>query len=105
MSVPTFIGFLLLAFSAGLVLHPAVASTICWISDKKRDRKISKAAKLLTDAGWTVLHPDQTTPVQLRVRDGWGERPKGPSPDPLAGWGEVETGIGFTTRGNTGVWE
>lgn len=98
MSVPTFIGYLLLAFSAGLVLHPAFAFVSRRISDRLWNRKVRVVTATLRAEGWTILGPDETIP-QLDAR-----RPKAPSSDPLDGWGEVETGIGFTTRGNTGVW-
>lgn len=89
MSTPAFIGWILLAFTAGLVLHPLVAATVRWVYDKMHDRKIQKASVLLTDAGWTVLHPDHTQPQLGLVDTGRDDRPSSPANDPLAGWGFV----------------
>jgi hypothetical protein len=92
MSVPTFIGYLLLAFTAGLVLHPVFASVSRKISDRLWNRRVNAVVNSLRADGWTVLEPDHTVPTQAT-----STRPT--VPDDWDSWGVVETGLGSTARG------
>lgn len=62
MSVPTFIGYLLLAFTAGLVAHPLFTSITRRISDRMWARKVHVVTTALKAEGWTIMAPDDTLP-------------------------------------------
>ena len=76
----------LIAFTAGLVLHPLFATAGRGIATALHDRKVRKALVTVEKAGWILSRPDDTVPVLGLVDD---RRPSTPAVDgwPASGFG------------------